>query len=95
MSSSSSSKSSDGEGSDKISKEDKSLSEGEEKISKADRDLYESVKIRNDAAGVQQALRNGANVNGTMHFAWPILMFACNQGNDEIVGILLDAGADP
>ena len=47
----------------------------------------------NDVAGVQQALRKGADVNGDYHDRNP-LAEACFVGNERIVGILLDAGAD-
>ena len=59
-----------------------------------DHDLFTAVK-RNDSAGVRRALRNGANVNccSGAFFATP-LMNACAQGYDEIVRILLEAGAD-
>ena len=49
---------------------------------------------RRDAAAVQEAIRNKANV----HFkdvAGTPLVKACESGNDEIVCILLDNGADP
>ena len=55
-----------------------------------------SAVCRNDVASVQQALRNGADVNyknGLLNNATP-LMQACEQGYAEIVQILLDAGAD-
>ena len=51
---------------------------------------------RNDAAAVQRALRHGADVNctcGLFQDSSP-LMEACQEGNNEIVRILLDAGAD-
>ena len=49
----------------------------------------------NDIAAVQRALRNGANVNATHRWshATPLLQ-ACSSGYDEIVRVLLDAGAN-
>jgi ankyrin repeat protein len=68
--------------------------------------LFEGVRC-NDAAVVQQALRNGADVNCVSnddyddgddddndHHDTTPLCEACRRGFDEIVGILLDAGAD-
>ena len=52
---------------------------------------------RRDAAGVQQAIRNGADVNcvgeRNDRTVSPLL-WACECGLDDIVRILLDAGAD-
>ena len=51
--------------------------------------------IINDAAALQQALRNGANVNHKRGiFDVTPLTIACERGYDEIVRILLEAGAD-
>ena len=74
--------------------DDEYLSEEEEEIPKADLDLLEAV-TRNDATAVQQAFRNGANGNSysDAYSATP-LMEACRLGYDEIVQIILDAGAD-
>ena len=69
-------------------------------LSEADRGLLEAVR-RNDAEGVQHARRNGAIVNFVKNGNeddeqedWTPLMKACECGYDEIVRILLDAGAD-
>ena len=60
-----------------------------------DLDLIEGVRS-NDATAVQHALRNGANVNYFIDDSfWTPLMKACHKGFDEIVRILLEAGADP
>ena len=75
-------------------------------LSKADIDLLNGVK-RNDVASVQQAIQNGADLNCVRNFvddeteagdhstsiSCP-LMVACELGYDEIVRILLDAGAN-
>ena len=61
--------------------------------------LWDAVEC-GDAAAVQQALRNGADVNCIIRknfhaFRTCLPLYeACKQGNDEIVRILLDAGAD-
>ena len=60
--------------------------------SEANLDLRKAAG-RSDVSAVQQALRNGANVNCTSDGTTP-LMNACDRGCDEIVRILLDAGAD-
>ena len=49
----------------------------------------------NDVAGIQQAIQKGADVNGDdYHGAVVPLVKACDKGDDRIVRILLDAGAD-
>ena len=59
-----------------------------------DRHLFEAVTL-NDAAAVQQALGNGANVNCINEASCTTpLMEACDRGNDAIVRILLDEGAN-
>ena len=92
MSTNSSNNSSD----DEESHDDSSEEEGEEEepLTEADLDLLDAVS-RNDTAGVQHALRNGANVNSVCetYYRTP-LMEACRHGYDDIVRILLDAGAD-
>ena len=99
MSSNNSSESmNDDEGSDELSRNDEYSSEEEEEKEElweeADSVLFQAV-ARNDAATVRQALRNGANVNCYMDdFCRTPLMKACKRGYDEIVRILLDAGAD-
>ena len=56
--------------------------------------MLDAVKW-NDAEGVHHALRNGAKVNCYNYdFYTPPLIEACYRGLDEIVRILLDAGAD-
>ena len=98
MSSNSSNNSSDDEGSGESSigyDEDSSEEELGDFLSEDDRELLTAVN-RNDSAGVQHALKNGANVNRNragIHYGSP-LFNACNLGYDEIVRILLDAGAD-
>ena len=85
------------------------LGENGEKLSDADKDLF-CAHCADDVAAVQRALRNGADVNcyyrldgdddGTAE-ATP-LWFTCGREfeeedrpkADEIVRILLDAGAD-
>jgi ankyrin repeat protein len=96
MSSSSSDNDND-EGSDcdeeSSSEDEESSSEDEE----ADLDLIETVRL-DDAEGVQYYLRNGANVNcktGIGRYEATPLYWASYHGNDGIVRILLDAGADP
>jgi uncharacterized protein len=54
---------------------------------------------RNDADAVQKALQDGANVNAVSHYpgqrgSISPLTRASDRGNDQIVRILLDAGAD-
>ena len=65
----------------------------EESLAEIDWDLVAAVK-RNNASGIQHALRNGANVNRTRYGETPLYK-ACTLGYDPIVRILLDAGADP
>ena len=66
-----------------------------EPLSEADLALYEYVR-QNDAAFVRQVLRNGANVNcgSDGDYVTSPLEEACHKGYDEIVRILLDAGAN-
>ena len=60
----------------------------------ANRDLFQAV-TRIDVAGVRQALRNGANVNCTDSFCGTTpLIDACERGHEEIIRILLEAGAN-
>ena len=68
-------------------------SEEELDLSQASNLLLEAA-CRNDVAGVRRALRNGANANG-VYDGRMILTYPCNQGHDETVRILLEAGADP
>ena len=56
-------------------------------------DILLDAVCRGDTAGVQEAIRNGADVNDT--FPPPPLITACSQGFPDVVRILLDAGADP
>ena len=91
MSSNNSSYSSNDEGSDEFYEES---SEDERQLAEIDRNLFTAV-TRNDAAGVQNALRNGANVNCVTNvFDETPLLEACRKGYDHIVRILLDAGAN-
>ena len=55
--------------------------------------LWDAID-RGDAEGVQQAIRNGADVNYVGTRSITPLYCACRYGVDEIVGILLDARAD-
>ena len=83
--------SSDDEGrdSDELLNGDEDSSSSGEELSEADLDLFDAV-TRNNAAAVQQALRNGANV----HRANSCLMLACDRGYNDIVRILLNKSAD-
>ena len=64
-------------------------------FAEANRDLFDAV-TRIDVAGVRRALRNGANVNCSDDFdVTSPLIEACQRGHEEIIRILLDAGADP
>ena len=90
------------EGSDELSNNDEYSSEEEEieewkSLSDAQFTLFEAV-TRNDAAALRQALRNGADVNcssNAYYDRFTPLSSACYHGRDNIVYILLDAGADP
>ena len=76
--------------------DDESSGEVEESQSAKDYSLYEAI-TRNDAEAVQRALRNGARVHCYSDYilhSTP-LMEACARGYNEIVRILLDAGASP
>ena len=88
---------SDDEGSDELINDncDAESSEDEKELQwTTDTGLYEAVN-RCDAAGVQEALRNGANVNGHSGDDYATaLTLACKAGYDEIVRILLNAGAN-
>ena len=72
----------------------------DEEFSDLDRNLCVAAE-QNNATAVHQTIRNGANVNcvdrhsdsDRVHEHTP-LMKACEEGHDEIVRILLDAGAD-
>ena len=75
------------------SEEEEEEVDEDEKLPEIDIALWDAVD-RNYAAMVQQALRTGANVNCTSRGTTP-LMCACYQGFDEIVRILLNAGANP
>jgi uncharacterized protein len=100
MSSDSRYNSSDDEGSDERSNdyvEDSTEAECEEweELTEADLDLFEAI-TRNDGTGVRLALRSGAKVNcnhSEGNHATPLYK-ASTLGYDEIVRILLDAGAD-
>ena len=72
--------------------------ENEKELTPDERNLLEAVK-HSDAKAVQQALQNGANVNCVCRGArnnddTTPLMKACRREFDEIVRILLAAGAD-
>jgi ankyrin repeat protein len=75
--------------------EDSSEEQEEESQWTKDDYLMEAVYLH-DTAGVQQALRNGANVNGSTmsRYGSTPLMKACHEGYDDIVRILLDEGAN-
>ena len=92
-----SSNSSVDEGSDELSSNDEySSEEVEEKDSSdADIDLFEAIS-RNDDTAVLEALHTSANVNcDTKRQYYTPLLEASRAGYDEIVCILLIAGADP
>ena len=78
-----------GEGSDETSNR-------EEELQRTKDDYLMEAVAHHDTAGVQQALRNGADVNcvGADGFGRTPLMKACRSRNNEISRILLDAGAD-
>ena len=66
--------------------------------SQADQQITEVLLGSNDAKAVQRAIRNGADVNAVHRGGTkPLtpLYVACEFGYDEIVRILLVAGADP
>jgi ankyrin repeat-rich membrane spanning protein len=64
------------------------------RLSSNDLRLWNAIE-RGDAVAVQQALGNGVNVNFVHeHEDSTPLLEACRRGYDEIVRILLDAGAD-
>ena len=69
-------------------------------VTQIDLDLFAAVK-GNDAAAVLQNIQNGANVNcihsegSHKNIKTTPLMKACQRGYDEIVRMLLDAGACP
>ena len=72
----------------------------EKDLSAVEFQLFESL-YRNDATAVQQVIRNNANVNCIRcrvdiqsQYTTSPLYEACRYGYDEIVRILLDAGAD-
>ena len=95
----SSEESSNYEGGDERSNEDDDSSRDDDssevKENVSDRDLFYAV-LRNDVTAVQRALRNGANelkCNRDGRHATP-LTEACCLGYDEIVRMLLDAGAE-
>jgi ankyrin repeat protein len=77
-----------------VVEDDEESSDDEQDLSETDRDLFHAVQ-RNDAAAVQQSIRNGVDVNCVHERddTTPLLK-ACENGYDEIVRILLEAGAD-
>ena len=83
--------SSHGDDEDSVEKEEKR----EKRQRPKDDRLWDAI-LSNDVAGVRQALQNGANVNvvSSDGFTSTPLTLACHKGYDEIVRILLDAGAD-
>lgn len=56
--------------------------------------LLAAVSGEDDPAGVQLLLRHKARVDARGHEQRTALMQACATGNADIVGVLLDAGAD-
>jgi ankyrin repeat protein len=70
-------------------------SDENEELSGSQEILLDAIK-RNDAAAVQQSIQNGAKVNYCVDecFYTTPMLEACRRGFDEIVRILLDAGAD-
>ena len=70
-----------------------SVSKAEEKEQTADEILMDAI-LHGDTAGVRTALRNGAHVTEEYYGGQTPLTRACRYGRDDIVRILLDAGAD-
>lgn len=59
------------------------------------RELFEAVK-QNDVAKVARLIKGGADVKSPeTPGGWSPLHFAARSGNEEIVNLLLQAGADP
>ena len=66
-------------------------------IADADGDicLHDAVRRDNSKEVIQAIIDHGADVNATNRDNCTALMFACHKGNEEIINILLKAGADP
>ena len=66
-------------------------------IADADGDicLHDAVRRDNSKEVIQAIIDHGADVNATNQDNCTALMFACHKGNEEIINILLKAGADP
>ena len=65
----------------------------DEDLSISDNNLFDAVRS-DDAAAVRQALRDGANASAVRYDNTTPLTVACEHGYDEIIRILLDAGAN-
>ena len=75
-------------------------------MSDVDEQLYQAVE-RGDVRAASEALGSGASANyihlradedkhfGTMTYRTPVLYVACESKNEEMVDLLLAAGADP
>ncbi len=48
-----------------------------------------------EAEKVQEELSRGTSVDETSAYGWTALMFAAWKGHEDVIAILLDAGADP
>jgi ankyrin repeat protein len=48
-----------------------------------------------EVEGLHKALSRGASVDETSAYGWTALMFAAWKGHEDVIEILLDAGADP
>ena len=76
------------------------LSDETEERMQTPHELMEDASFRGHAADVRRAIRYGAYVDCLINDSWDYydrctpLFEACSQGNDKIVRILLDAGAD-
>ncbi len=76
-----------------------SVSLGQDKIenppsTEQDRQLWQAVRTEN-LAEVNRLLQSGAKVNARNEYGATALMFAADRGNEEIVNVLLQSGADP
>ena len=59
----------------------------------SDNDFVELCET-GDARAVEEALRNGANVNAKDNAVWTALHVAANDGHTDIARLLIDYGAD-
>jgi len=56
--------------------------------------LIEAVKA-NNLASVKEFIESGADLNQQDEQGWTPLSWAAGKGNPEIVGLLIERGADP